>query len=98
MELYKPPEVAQILRVSVRTVQRLRANGDIEFYLIKNKPRYSKQQVEKYIESTKPQESYVKAIINNSTAAQYESDIIAAKQRGRELAKKLFKPIREVTK
>ncbi|MBQ7289045.1 MAG: helix-turn-helix domain-containing protein [Clostridia bacterium] len=49
-ETYKPEEVAEILRVSLRTVNTLLKNGDIEFFRVGNRRRITKQAIQNYID------------------------------------------------
>lgn len=49
-ETYKPEEVAEILRVSLRTVNTLLKNGEIEFFRVGNRRRITGQAIQNYIE------------------------------------------------
>ncbi len=46
-------EVAEYLRVSTKTVERLVKTGELPVYRIKTNVRYKKEDVEKYLENIK---------------------------------------------
>lgn len=48
-ETYKPEEVAEILRVSLRTVNTLLKNGEIEFFRVGNRRRITGDAIQNYI-------------------------------------------------
>ena len=48
-ETYKPEEVAEILRISPRTLETLLKNNEIEFFRVGNRRRITGKAIQEYI-------------------------------------------------
>lgn len=52
-QMYTKAEVAKMLNVSVQTIRRKMRSGELGYYMICSRPRFTMEDVQEYMERTK---------------------------------------------